>query len=120
MFLPDIPKAAEGNRPRVETWRVCGGRRLVIAGQQPVHSFPWMIKSITPLPPPRPGRHQDLSPGETGDPAGMLKQAGLLLDDEEFTAEVAYESAEDFFSRPDGHRRYKICSHNWTPAQQAG
>jgi len=53
---------------------------------------------FTPLPPPDPEAPGIFRLAKPGDLAGMLKQAGLTpLDDEEFTAEVAYESAEEFF-----------------------
>lgn len=99
MFLPDIPKAAK------EIARVLKPGGYVAAAvwsspdNNPFIRIPMdVIKSITPLPPPDPEAPGIFRLAKPGDLAGMLKQAGLTpLDDEEFTAEVAYESAEEFF-----------------------
>lgn len=99
MFLPDIPKAAK------EIARVLKPGGYVAAAvwsspdNNPFIRIPMdVIKSITPLPPPDPEAPGIFRLAKPGDLDGMLKQAGLTpLDDEEFTAEVAYESAEEFF-----------------------
>lgn len=99
MFLPDIPKAAR------EIARVLkpGGYVAAAVWSSPEHNpfirIPMdVIKSITPLPPPEPDAPGIFRLAKPGDLAGMFQQAGLTpLDDEEFTAEVAYESAEEFF-----------------------
>lgn len=99
MFLPDIPKAAG------EIARVLKPGGYVAAAvwsspdKNPFIRIPMdVIKSITPLPPPDPEAPGIFRLAKPGDLAGMLQRAGLtLLDDEEFTAEVAYESGEEFF-----------------------
>ena len=99
MFLPDIPKAAG------EIARVLKPGGYVAAAvwsspdKNPFIRIPMdVIKSITPLPPPDPEAPGIFRLAKPGDLAGMLQRAGLTpLDDEEFTAEVAYESGEEFF-----------------------
>ncbi|CAE6756573.1 MAG: methyltransferase domain-containing protein [Nitrospira sp.] len=99
MFLPDIPKAAG------EIARVLKPGGYVAAAvwsspdKNPFIRIPMdIIKSITPLPPPDPEAPGIFRLAKPGDLAGMLQRAGLTpLDDEEFTAEVAYESGEEFF-----------------------
>jgi ubiquinone/menaquinone biosynthesis C-methylase UbiE len=99
MFLPEIPKAA------AEIARVLKPGGYVAAAvwsspeKNPFIRIPMdVIKSITPLPPPDPEAPGIFRLAKPGDLAGMLQRAGLTpLDDEEFTAEVAYESGEEFF-----------------------
>lgn len=99
MFLPDIPKAA---REIARVLRPGGYVAAAVWGspdKNPFIRIPMdVIKSITPLPPPDPDAPGIFRLAKAGDLAGILQQAGLtLLDDEEFTAEVAYESGEEFF-----------------------
>ncbi|MBS0170891.1 MAG: methyltransferase domain-containing protein [Nitrospira sp.] len=99
MFLPDIPKAAK------EIARVLTPGGYVATAvwgapeKNPFIRIPMdVITSIISLPPPEPDAPGIFRLAKPGDLAGMLQQAGLTpLDDEEFTAEVAYESGEEFF-----------------------
>ncbi|MCW5799103.1 MAG: Methyltransf11 domain-containing protein [Nitrospira sp.] len=99
MFLPEIPKAA------AEIARVLkpGGYVAAAVWSAPLNN-PFIripidvINTITPLPPPDPEAPGIFRLARPGDLAGMFKRAGLTpLSDEEFTAEMTYESAEDFF-----------------------
>ena len=99
MFLPEIPKAA------AEIARVLKPGGYVAAAvwsapdKNPFIRIPMdVIKTITPLPPPDPEAPGIFRLARPGDLAGMFEQAGLRpLDDEEFTAEVNYATAEEFF-----------------------
>jgi SAM-dependent methyltransferase len=99
MFLPDIPKAA------AEIARVLKPGGYVAAAvwsapdRNPFIRIPMdVIKAITPLPPPEPEAPGIFRLAKKGDLAGMLQGAGLTaLEDEEFTAEVNYATAEEFF-----------------------
>lgn len=99
MFLPEIPKAA------AEIARVLKPGGYVAAAvwsapdKNPFIRIPMdVIKTITPLPPPDPEAPGIFRLARPGDLAGMFERAGLKpLDDEEFTAEVTYATAEEFF-----------------------
>ena len=99
MFLPEIPKAA------AEIARVLKPGGYVAAAvwsapdKNPFIRIPMdVIKTITPLPPPDPEAPGIFRLAKPGDLAGMFERAGLKpLDDEEFTAEVTYATAEEFF-----------------------
>lgn len=99
MFLPEIPKAA------AEIARVLKPGGYIAAAvwsapdKNPFIRIPMdVIKSITPLPPPDPEAPGIFRLARPGDLAGIFQGAGLTpLDDEEFTAEVTYASAEEFF-----------------------
>jgi ubiquinone/menaquinone biosynthesis C-methylase UbiE len=99
MFLPDIPKAA------TEIARVLKPGGYVAAAvwsapdRNPFIRIPMdVIKAITPLPPTEPEAPGIFRLAKKGDLAGMLQGAGLTpLEDEEFTAEVNYATAEEFF-----------------------
>ena len=99
MFLPEIPKAAE------EIARVLKPGGYVAAAvwsgpdRNPFIRIPMdVIKTITPLPPPDPEAPGIFRLAKPGDLAGHFERAGLTpLDDEEFTAEVTYATAEEFF-----------------------
>lgn len=99
MFLPEIPKAV------AEIARVLKPGGYIAAAvwsspeQNPFIRIPMdVIKTIMPLPPPdleAPGIFRLARPGDL---SGMFDRAGLVpLDDEEFTAEVTYATAEEFF-----------------------
>lgn len=122
MFLPEIPKAA------AEIARVLKPGGYVAAAvwsspeKNPFIRIPMdVIKSITPLPPPDPEAPGIFRLAKPGDLAGMLQRAGLTpLDDEEFTAEVAYESGEEFFrGLMDIAAPIQNLFRKLTPAQQA-
>ena len=99
MFLPEIPKAA------AEIARVLKPGGYVAAAvwsspdKNPFIRIPMdVIKTITPLPPPDPEAPGIFRLARPGDLAGIFERAGLtVLDDEEFTAEVTYSTAEEFF-----------------------
>ena len=99
MFLPEIPKAT------AEIARVLKPGGYVAAAvwsspdNNPFIRIPMdVIKTIMPLPPPDPEAPGIFRLARPGDLAGMFERAGLaVLDDEEFTAEVTYTTAEEFF-----------------------
>lgn len=99
MFLPEIPKAA------AEIARVLKPGGYVAAAvwsspdKNPFIRIPMdVIKTITPLPPPDPEAPGIFRLARPGDLAGIFERAGLtVLDDDEFTAEVTYTTAEEFF-----------------------
>jgi hypothetical protein len=80
-----------------------------------------VIKTITPLPPPDPEAPGIFRLARPGDLAGMFERAGLiLLDDQEFTAEVTYATAEEFFlGLMDVAAPIQNLFAKLTPAQQA-
>ncbi len=100
MFLPEIPKAA------AEIARVMKPGGWVAAA---VWSAPQknpsiglaaeMIKQVIDLPPPDPTAPGIFRLAKPGDLAGMFHQAGLTdVKDDEFLAEWAYESAEQYYT----------------------
>lgn len=99
MFLPEIPKAV------AEIARVLKPGGYIAAAvwsspeQNPFIRIPMdVIKTIMPLPPPDPEAPGIFRLARPGDLSGMFGRAGLVpLDDEEFTAEVTYATAEEFF-----------------------
>ncbi|MDR4471530.1 MAG: hypothetical protein MRJ92_02395 [Nitrospira sp.] len=71
-----------------------GGRRLSSPDKNPFIRIPMM--SSNRLPPPPPEKPGIFCPANLGT-GGHAATSGLTtLDDEEFTAEVAYESGEEF------------------------
>ena len=122
MFLPEIPRAA------AEIARVLKPGGYVAAAvwsapdKNPFIRIPMdVIKTITPLPPPDPEAPGIFRLARPGDLAGMFERAGLiLLDDQEFTAEVTYATAEEFFlGLMDVAAPIQNLFAKLTPAQQA-
>ena len=100
MFLPEIPKALKDIARVLKP-----GGYIAAAVWSTPDKNPYLritmdvIKTITPLPPPDPEAPGIFRLATAGDLAGMLERAGLtLLSDEEFTADVTYATAEEFFS----------------------
>ncbi|GAB1721190.1 MAG: methyltransferase domain-containing protein [Nitrospira sp. CR1.1] len=122
MFLPEIPRAT------AEIARVLKPGGYVAAAvwsapdKNPFIRIPMdVIKTITPLPPPDPEAPGIFRLARPGDLAGMFERAGLiLLDDQEFTAEVTYATAEEFFlGLMDVAAPIQNLFAKLTPAQQA-
>lgn len=99
MFLPEIPKALKEILHVLKPGGYVAAAVWSAPEKNPFIRIPMdVIKTITPLPPPDPEAPGIFRLAKPGDLAGMMERAGLaLLSDDEFTAEVTYATAEEFF-----------------------
>jgi len=99
MFLPEIPKAVAEIARVLKPGGYIAAAVWSLPEKNPFIRIPMdVIKTIMPLPPPDPEAPGIFRLARPGDLSGMFERAGLVsLDDEEFTAEVTYATAEEFF-----------------------